>query len=112
MAEELRRKESGVEGVRRILRKLLGKTIESLSDPSALSDEDVHEIRKNLKRTRAALRLLRPALGSSCYQRENDCYRDAAKPLTELRDAKVLVDTVDSLQHRFEHELPDEAVDP
>ena len=46
---------------------------------------------------RASLRLLRPALGSQTYTQENAIYRDMARPFTRVRDAKVLMDTLDQL---------------
>ena len=48
----------------------------------------VHEVRKSLKKIRAALRLVRPVIGDKSYRRENTCFRDAARPLTEVRDAR------------------------
>lgn len=71
-------------------------------DRGGLSDRDVHAIRKKLKRVRAALRLLRPWLGSAVYRRENASVRDAARPLTPLRDAAVLPRTLRRLQARPE----------
>lgn len=53
------------------------------------SDEAVHQVRKDLKRARAALRLLREAVGEAAYARENRELRDAARPLAEMRDATV-----------------------
>src|SRR5262245_48872953 len=60
-------------------------------------DTAVHEARKSLKKLRALLRLVRPALGEHTYRRENVAFRDAARPLTEVRDAKILVETLDRL---------------
>ncbi len=73
------------------------KRIDSTSDAlkkKQLDDEDVHEARKALKKTRAALRLLRPGLKDSIYRRVNGALRDAARPLSTVRDAKVLLDTL------------------
>ena len=52
-------------------------------------DEAVHQVRKDLKKARAALRLLRDAVGEAAYSRENTELRDAARPLSGLRDATV-----------------------
>ena len=52
-------------------------------------DEAVHQVRKDLKKARAALRLLRDAVGEAAYSRENIELRDAARPLSALRDATV-----------------------
>src|SRR5262249_19056888 len=97
MAKQLQKDEAGTDGVRRILQKQTEKALEALNGGQSLSDEAVHEARKLLKRVRADLRLLRDALGDRAYRRENTRFRDAAKPLTELRDAKVLVDTLKQL---------------
>ncbi|HEY0749456.1 MAG TPA: CHAD domain-containing protein [Steroidobacteraceae bacterium] len=60
-------------------------------------DEAVHEARKGVKRSRAILRLLRHVIGDRAYRRENTLLRDAARPLTALRDAKVLIETLQQL---------------
>jgi CHAD domain-containing protein len=76
----------------------VGKALEALGGGGRrLSDEAVHDVRKRLKKVRAGLRLLREALGPGLYRRENASFRDAARPLTEVRDAKVLVETLDAL---------------
>jgi CHAD domain-containing protein len=62
--------------------------------------EAVHEVRKCFKKARAALRLARDDLGEEVYRRENSCFRDAARPLTEVRDAEVLIETWDALDRR------------
>jgi CHAD domain-containing protein len=58
------------------------------------SNESIHRIRKELKRARASLRLLRPSIGAGAYHRENFVVRDVARLLTPVRDAKVLVYTL------------------
>lgn len=61
------------------------------------SDEQIHSARKELKRARADLRLLRQAIGRRAYARENAALRDAARPLSGVRDAAVLKETVERL---------------
>ncbi len=63
-----------------------------------LSDTAVHDARKDLKRARTALRLLRPVLGEPIYRRENVLLRDVAHALNAARDAKVLTQTLQSLR--------------
>src|SRR5207249_1398191 len=65
------------------------------------SDESIHDTRKRLKRVRAGLRLLREAMGERRYLRENALIRDTARPLTELRDAKVLLDVLDEIAEKI-----------
>jgi CHAD domain-containing protein len=69
-------------------------------ESAPLDDESVHKARKDLKRARAGLRLLREAIGKPAYKRANAALRDAARPLASVRDAKVLVDTVKALIER------------
>jgi CHAD domain-containing protein len=59
-----------------------------------ISDESIHRIRQELKRARATLRLLRPSIGAIAYHRENLAVRDVARPLTPVRDARVLLHTL------------------
>jgi CHAD domain-containing protein len=87
---------SASKSVRKYLRKRVDAAREVLRH-TRLSDEHVHEARKELKKARATLRLLRPALKNRTYQLENAAMRDAAKPLSAVRDAKVLLDTLHGL---------------
>src|SRR5262245_12367688 len=105
MSEQLSDTESGTRGVRRIVRKQLSKAVQALEERQPLSDEAVHTARKQMKKVRAGLRLLREAFGSRAYERENTCIRDAARPLTTARDAGVLVDTLDKLADHFPDEI-------
>jgi CHAD domain-containing protein len=70
-------------------------------DRPRLSDDDVHEARKHLKKARASLRLLRPTLKGSKYRDWNTVLRDAARPLSAARDSKVLPDTLRMLADRY-----------
>lgn len=67
------------------------------------SDTEIHRARKDLKRARANLRLLRDAVGKAAYSRENAVLRDAARPLSEVRDAAVLLETGNTLLSRTDH---------
>jgi CHAD domain-containing protein len=81
---------------RRALLAQLDKTIEELGKRRR-SDVAVHNIRKELKRARAALRMLRDCIGVVAYRRDNALIRDAAHPLTPIRDAKVLLQTLEQV---------------
>ncbi len=71
----------------------LDKTLEALRKKRH-SDAGIHDIRKELKRARATLRMLRECIGVVAYRRDNALMRDAARPLTPVRDAKVLLDAI------------------
>jgi CHAD domain-containing protein len=96
MPFQLKRKEAIGTGIKRTVRRQIEKALAHLrarGDP----DETVLEVRKCFKRVRAALRLVRDDLVDTVYRRENFLFRDAARPLTEARDAVVLVETLDNL---------------
>jgi CHAD domain-containing protein len=97
MAEQLREGESALKSVRRIVRREATKALERIDVPSPPADAAIHDARKRLKRARAALRLVRKPLGPRRFRRENEAFRDAARPLSEIRDAKILVEAFDAL---------------
>ena len=61
---------------------------------SHFTDHAVHVTRKTLKRARAALRLMKAAMGAAAYRSVNQQLRDAARPLTSVRDAVALLDAL------------------
>ncbi len=73
-----------------LLRANLARALDCLAETGKI-DARVHAARKALKRARAALRLMRPALASAVYDRENRALRDAARCLSPLRDARSLL---------------------
>ena len=64
------------------------------------TDVDVHDARKEIKKSRAALRLLRGAMAETTFRREDAALRGAARALNAARDARVLLRTLDSLRRR------------
>ncbi len=97
---KLHRSEAGTQGARRIACAQMTDALRAL-ERRPLSDGDVHSARKSLKKARAMLRLLRPAIGDRAYRRENALLRDTARPLSEVRDAKVLLQTLERLERRW-----------
>src|SRR5262245_25641294 len=106
MSFELKPDESLRKGIRRIVRKQMDEALEYLTGPhKGPRDEAVHEARKCLKKVRAVLRLVRPAIGEKNYRKENTCFRDAGRPLTEVRDAKIFIETLDRLAEHFKEHI-------
>jgi CHAD domain-containing protein len=102
MAFELQSDQKLGKGTRRIARGQMEKALEMLSGKSGESrSEAVHEARKCFKKIRAVLRLVRPWSGDAAYRRENRAFRDAGRPLTEVRDTKILIETLDKLIEHF-----------
>lgn len=58
----------------------------------------IHETRKALKRLRALLRLVRPAMGVAAFREENAKLRDIGLSLSGARDRHVLLETVSKLE--------------
>jgi CHAD domain-containing protein len=73
------------------LHEMLGGMIDA---GSHFTDHAVHVTRKTLKRARAALRLMKAAMGAAAYRSANQQLRDAARPLTPMRDAVALLDAL------------------
>ena len=96
MAFQLKPNESVRAGLLRVTARELARAQAELRSQGR-QDDALHEVRKSLKRARAILRLVREELGDEAYHRENFAFRDAARPLTEVREAAVLVETVDAL---------------
>lgn len=90
---------SGTRALRGVTLHFLERADESLGRKPP-SNGAVHEARKSLKKARAGLRLLRPALGSKVYRRENAALREAAHRLNAARDTGVLLQTLQSLRRR------------
>jgi len=70
----------------------------------AISDADVHEARKSIKRARAVLRLVQPALQADVYESGKSALRDAGRALSSARDAKVMADRFAEMLQRVDIE--------
>ncbi len=106
-AYRLKRRESPAAGVRRVASGRAEKALEELDE--AEGDEfavSVHRARKDLKKLRAVLRLVRDELGKRIYQAENERYRSAGRLLSGSRDAAVKLETLAALEKRFGDEFP------
>lgn len=91
--------EDAATGVRRVIVSRLEKAAERLREPldgDALA-EAIHGARKDLKKARAALRLVREEVGEDTFQRENRALRDAGRMLSASRDAEVKLETLAAL---------------
>ena len=94
MSFRIRRDRPVSKEIRRIALEQLDRADRELKDPALDADAAIHQIRKRCKRLRGLLRLCRGSLGGR-YRRENARYRDAARRVSGLRDAEVLIETYD-----------------
>lgn len=97
---------SGTMALRRLARERFAASAELLATDRIARPELVHELRKNVKKTRALLRLVRP--GFDGFAKENAALRDAGRMISALRDADVLAATFHRIAERVY--LPPEAL--
>jgi CHAD domain-containing protein len=84
--------------IRRIVSEQIDAAVAELGGETGEPREiAVHEGRKRFKRIRAVVRLARDELGERVYARENAAYRGIGRRLAGIRDARVLVNTLDAL---------------
>ena len=91
--------------MKRIVLELIDKSVFNLAKGNGSFNEDVHDTRKNFKKIRTVLRLIRSELGEESFQHENAFYRDAGRTLSDLRDSTVLILTFDKLLKSAELEM-------
>lgn len=84
--------------VKRVAIELIDDSVERLYNVRKTFDESIHETRKNFKKQRALLRLVRFELGDDLYKKENTLFRDTGRILSGIRDASVTVETLKYLQ--------------
>jgi CYTH domain-containing protein/CHAD domain-containing protein len=91
--------EDAAAGIRRVIASRLEKAAERLREPldGDARAEAIHGARKDLKKARAALRLVREEVGEETFERENHALRDAARMLSASRDAEVKLETLAAL---------------
>lgn len=105
MAYRLEADENVSTGTRRVLLERVDEALDNLTNPEKDRNKGVHDARKNFKRIRAALRLIRGEIGEAHYQQENACFRDIARQIASARDSWVMVETVDKLIAEYQEHL-------
>jgi CHAD domain-containing protein len=98
------------EAIVRCAREQLDHAVGELSE--GIGDDPVgavHSARKAVKKERSLLRLARGAMPRDQRRRENRALRDAARELSGVRDADVMIETVAHLSDHFAGQLPESA---
>jgi CYTH domain-containing protein/CHAD domain-containing protein len=109
----LTRGEQVGDGLRRIV---LGRAAHALEELRGIESgeadatEAVHAVRKDMKKARSAVRLLRHALSRRDRDDADGRLRDAGRALAASRDAEVKLQTLADLVERFDG-LPSEAIE-
>lgn len=104
MTQQLSPRRNASKGERRLVIAHIKKARQQLKAPADL-DEAIHSARQCCKKLRAMLRLMRPQIGDKRYGKENRLIRDLARPLTEIRDAKVLLEEFNKLVEDLPEDL-------
>jgi CHAD domain-containing protein len=103
----LKKAEPVPEGIARIASGRIDHALDELRGKTdSTPEEAVHEARKDMKKLRALLRLVRGEVGDEIYRRENESFRDAAAELAGVRDADVMLATLGGLETRYGADLP------
>ena len=112
-AYRLQHDEPLAEGIQRVAAARADSAIEHLrgkvDEPFA---EAIHEARKDLKKLRSVVRLVREPLGEYFYRRDNDRFREAGRLLSGTRDAEVKLETLAALRERFGDRFPESGLVP
>ena len=103
MAYCFKRRESVLKAVRRIGRERMASAFARLENWRRAAA--IHGARKDLKKMRALLRLVRPGISKRDYRRLKCQLRDAAGLLAPLRDASVNIKASNDLERRFHGRL-------
>ena len=91
------------QGARRIAVEQIDKAIQEIDDSALDVHKTVHQIRKRCKKVRGLIRLVRGAFDG--YREENAAFRDAARPLSYVRDSEALLETYDALVEAYEDQI-------
>jgi CHAD domain-containing protein len=111
MTFRFQQNEGATDALRRIALEEVESAVADIDDEDLDLHETVHEVRKRCKKIRGLLRLLRPAFEDT-YQLENSYFRDAARALSEVRDATTRIESLDALIRRFPHEASNGKMSP
>ena len=98
MGFRLTLRESLPDGLRRVFREQMESALELCRHPAKQGGVTVHEVRKNLKKLRAAMRLAIPEVGKNRHSREDRCVRKIGRLVSDLRDAQVRLQTLIQLR--------------
>jgi CHAD domain-containing protein len=112
-AFRLQREEALGKGIARMAHGRIGHALDELGGLSGSTPETaVHEARKDVKKLRALLRLVRSGTTSRVRRRENEALRGVGRSLSGVRDSDVMLATLAGLEESVPAELAPEVVAP
>jgi len=100
MGFRLKLREPLPEGLKRVFREEIDSALRMCHHPAKERGVTVHEVRKHLKKLRAAMRLAIGEVGKNCHVQENRCVREIGRLISDLRDAQVRLQTFIELRDK------------
>ncbi|MES2731876.1 MAG: CHAD domain-containing protein [Bacteroidota bacterium] len=101
MGYALVKKDSAADNIKRIVNEELTEAINSLETIGQNKEETIHAIRKRIKKIRAVFRLIKSGMSVEAFRQENIRYRNIGHMLAHLRDATVMIKTLDNLKRIY-----------
>lgn len=93
-------------GLQRIFREEIEAALRLCRHPAKQRGVTVHEVRKHLKKLRAALRLTKNEVGKNRWASEDRCLREIGRLVSDLRDAHVRFQTLIQLPGHADQQFP------
>jgi len=90
--------ETPAKGLSRAMQDQADKLLDECEKAKEAPGSFAHKARVRVKKIRAALRLAEPMLGRKAYRKQNRWWRNAARKLSDLRDAGARLEALDSLR--------------
>ena len=98
MGFKLKLREPLPDGLKRVFCEQSESALQLCRHPAKQRGVTVHEVRKHLKKLRAAMRLAVPEVGKNRHTREDRCVRKIGRLVSDLRDAQVRWQTLIQLR--------------
>ena len=98
MGFRLKLKEPLPDGLKRVFHEQIQSALQLCEHPARQRGVTVHEVRKHLKKLRAAMRLAIGEVGKNQHAREDRCVREIGRLVSDLRDAQVRLQTLIQLR--------------
>jgi CHAD domain-containing protein len=98
MGFRLKLREPLPDGLKRVFREQIESALKLCRNPAKQRGVTVHEVRKHLKKLRAAMRLAMGQVGKNQHTREDRCVRKIGRLVSDLRDAQVRLQTLIQLR--------------
>lgn len=97
MSYRLNPREKVSDGAKRIGTEQVDRVLAQFSAKTKQGNHAIHEARKAIKRLRALLMLIRPAIGKAAARHEEERLRNVARSLSGARDIQAMIDTAAKL---------------